>query len=998
MKYKHYGEAMPAAEREQYNQSIAASIAEGSIAATEQEQVFNRFTGKGGLHGLKRNDYSSYYSYAEAKKELEQGQFFTPPELCRQIIEALQPKDSFHIADLTCGMGNFFNYLPNEANIYGNELDTATFDVCRYLYPQAHIENKDFISCQPAQQFDLILGNPPFNLRTEYGVSQYAYIRKAHELLHYGGLLAVIVPSKFLNDDFADHHKIDWINKQYNFVGTCLLPPQSFEANIDTKLLILQKKGVTNSERRYNPADYILFEPQRLYSTYIAPIYEQNKKDAARLHLLTVQTAIDDRGMQYLIKRRLWHIKSSPLLFRKYYAKALAKIAQMKSQRQPHDVTDKEWERIRLTPEKIYHWLNTIVRGQNKPKPRKTCKLVKTSYGLKFKAYHPKLQHKAWQLSVHDLLAGGHDLKQYQQFRKLYQTKLQRLDKQNIPFAAMERDNTVDSFLQSFHLTPATIPGTLFAATDAPEIQLNGMQQHDLGLLLQKPYALLSWEQGGGKSVAGMTWLRYWQGKYRNCFLLAPALAIKTTWTERLFAYGFDFLQLDTISDIAKIKRGQTVLITYDKLVQLQRHIKAYVKKCSYKIALMVDESDELTNAGSQRSKAALNCFRKAKYKLLTTGTTTRNNINELYTQLELLYNNSTAFTCKAERVYHLNKENEIEEDINDRYGYPFPAFRGNGLFKACFCPQKKTVFGISKETQDVYNADVLKELIAKTVITRKFEEIVGEKKYSIHTHSVQQSESERALYKTLLTEFLTVCYDFYTTTGNERKEAALRLIRQIKALIKATSVPHLMPHYNGGGLPHKYGAIMKLTDGWASERVTIGTIFKSAAREYYHQLQQQFPVRKLLYIDGEYTIGRRRKILEEFRQSPNGILVCTQQSLKSSVNIPYCNKCIIESLQWNIPKMSQFYFRFIRFDSTKHTQVHFVNYEDTIELNLLALLMAKEKLNDFIKTTNVATTESIYQEFGVDLNILDSLIQKEYDSEGKLYLSWGKQNMMTQH
>jgi len=138
--------------------------------------------------------------------------------------------------------------------------------------------------------------------------------------------------------------------------------------------------------------------------------------------------------------------------------------------------------------------------------------------------------------------------------------------------------------------------------------------------------------------------------------------------------------------------------------------------------------------------------------------------------------------------------------------------------------------------------------------------------------------------------------------------------------------------------------------------------------------------------------VTKRKEILEQFRLSENGILVCTQQSLKSSVNIPYCNKCIIESLQWNIPKISQFYFRFIRFDSERHTEVHFVNYKNTIEINLLALLMAKEKLNDFIKTTNEKTSAAIYEQFGIDLNILDMLITKDWDDDGHLTLRWGNQ------
>jgi hypothetical protein len=53
---------------------------------------------------------------------------------------------------------------------------------------------------------------------------------------------------------------------------------------------------------------------------------------------------------------------------------------------------------------------------------------------------------------------------------------------------------------------------------------------------------------------------------------------------------------------------------------------------------------------------------------------------------------------------------------------------------------------------------------------------------------------------------------------------------------------------------------------------------------------------------------------------------------------------------------------------------------------------MAKEKLNDFIKTTNEKTSADIYEAYGIDLNILDMLITKEWDSDGKLLLRWGKQ------
>ena len=69
-------------------------------------------------------------------------------------------------------------------------------------------------------------------------------------------------------------------------------------------------------------------------------------------------------------------------------------------------------------------------------------------------------------------------------------------------------------------------------------------------------------------------------------------------------------------------------------------------------------------------------------YTHLDTGTTTRNNIAELYSQFELLYNNSINMVCWSSRVYHESRDKEIEEDNNPHYGEPFPAFRGHVLFR----------------------------------------------------------------------------------------------------------------------------------------------------------------------------------------------------------------------------------------------------------------------------------------------------------------------------
>ena len=92
------------------------------------------------------------------------------------------------------------------------------------------------------------------------------------------------------------------------------------------------------------------------------------------------------------------------------------------------------------------------------------------------------------------------------------------------------------------------------------------------------------------------------------------------------------------------------------------------------------------------------------------------------------------------------------------------------------------------------------------------------------------------------------------------------------------------------------------------------------------------FPDRPIYVVKGRCDVQEASEHRDGVRLTINGILICTQQSLSSSVNIPTCNDVILESLQWNIPKMEQFYFRFIRLDSKEMKDVHYVTYEDSVE------------------------------------------------------------------
>lgn len=167
MKYTIYPRPAKQSERAEFNRKILKLIDNKEVEKYDitSDDIYNAYTGDGGLHGLERGDYDTYHDFSEAKKEIENGQFFTPPKLAKLVVDCICPSSDEMVVDLTCGAGAFFNFMPNESNLYGCEKDIKAFKVARYLYPDANIENKDIRSYNPQIRFDYVIGNPPFNLK-----------------------------------------------------------------------------------------------------------------------------------------------------------------------------------------------------------------------------------------------------------------------------------------------------------------------------------------------------------------------------------------------------------------------------------------------------------------------------------------------------------------------------------------------------------------------------------------------------------------------------------------------------------------------------------------------------------------------------------------------------------------------------------------------------------------------------------------------------------------
>lgn len=597
---------IPRDKRAEVNEKILFAIDSGKDLIPK-ESIYNCYTGIGGLHNFKQADFSSYHRYAEAKKEFEMGQFFTPHELCRSMVEVLSPTSSEMVLDMCCGMGNFFNHLPNLHNTYGFDIDGRAVTVARHLYPEAHIEKCDIQQYRPEQRFDVIIGNPPFNLKFDCKLSQEYYMDKAYDVLNPAGFLMVIVPVSFMQSEFWEKTRVANINSSFSFVGQTKLNPDAFDSmgvhNFSTKVMVFLRRSRHIEMQPYNADEFIPMEElkDRVRKTRVM-------KQRIRIDLMRETNRIDREELEafeYRLSKYMYELKAHAVLNR-HIEKAEALVSKFRNQKPPENATNqqvKDWERKKLTTGKVLGIIRKYITSQHSV-PRKEVALVKTSYGFKLKPYAPRLLDKATHkaASINDLILGRAELPvpetvternrlQIRAAEKLIRRKQKQYEMQNLRFADMEEDVNLKEYLDR----------STFINKDGEACEFTTLQKHDLNLVLQKRYALLNWQQGSGKTAAVYYRARFLLKfrKVRNAIILAPAIATNMTWIPFLSVNRERFRVIRAESDLTNVPEGMFLVVSTSMLGKLRRGLVRYVKQTSRKLCLVFDESDEITNPTS---------------------------------------------------------------------------------------------------------------------------------------------------------------------------------------------------------------------------------------------------------------------------------------------------------------------------------------------------------------------------------------------------------------
>lgn len=995
MKYQNKNQLIPQDQRKALNDKILYLIDNNETAKFNitHEDIFNAYTGDGGLHELEFNNYNSYHAFSEAKKEIENGQFFTPSELAQFLVECIRPTDFDLVIDLTAGMGSFFNFLPNELNVYGNEIDLKAFKVARFLYGNATITNQDIRYFKSEVQFDIVLGNPPFNLQWKVEANKYLsqlyYCMKSYEVLKAGGLMGLIVPMSFLADDFSDGGMINEINSMFDFIGQVRVSDDAFSSlgvkKYPTKIMLFQKKSDHLPNRPYQHNLFLPYnEAKDIYEKVMKPVKEQLKDVRVKIGLENRRNGNSD--YEFKKNKLLFDIKRHPRL-KKNYANCLAYANRLNTQEKPKGMDEKEWQQKKLTENKVLSYLRQTLKKQHKVEETRPITLVKTKAGLKYKAYTAKDRKQLKARNSPPVLFGTLNYPFAEQtYRKLFNKKRKSFELQEAPFSSVKSHASIVDWLNEL---------VIYNQSNGEEIRLNEIQKEDTAKMLMKRYGYLQWGTGAGKSVSAVAQMKYRleRKEIHNVFIVAPAIAINNNWDDILGDYGFDYMRIFKMDDINKIRKGQIVILTFGMLIKYEKQLKRFMKLQSQKIMLLLDEADAISNPTSKRSKATLNVFRRVKVKQLMSATSTRNSIPESFTAFELLYNNSRHMLSRNPKIMiEERKSGELKENVNPYLNKAFPPYKkGHTHFKRSFSPERATVFGIGKLNQNIYNAAFLSELINKSMITRTFEEVSGKDIYKLIQNTVKFNAMEHELYRIVVEGFYRLTY-LYKSTGNTKKDSMLRIIQQLNSLLKACVNPQEFKEYKSLEMPSKAVKTLEMIKNWDDEYVVIGCTHIKTVENYYSMIKEAFPNRPIFVITGDkVSLNRRKSIIKELKMSKRGILICTQQSLSSSMNIDFVNNIVLIEMLWNYPSMHQFFARFIRYTSKEQKEVHFVTVENSIESNMLQLIIAKEKLNNFMKNESIDEKE-ILEKFGIDFDLINMLLSKETDSEGKSYIKWGQQ------
>ncbi|MCI2236862.1 SNF2-related protein, partial [Helicobacter sp. CaF467b] len=169
---------------------------------------------------LMQSSYNAYYTPSEIIESMYLG-LKTLGVLRNEKVVALEP---------SCGIGHFITKAPANFEFEAVEKDTISATIAKLLHPQTKIYNKSFEEVLFDREFDVVIGNPPYeNIKAENSkelIHNY-FVSKSQNLLKDGGISSFVITSGFL-DSKTNTHRLTLMQDNV-FLSATRLPNSSFK-------------------------------------------------------------------------------------------------------------------------------------------------------------------------------------------------------------------------------------------------------------------------------------------------------------------------------------------------------------------------------------------------------------------------------------------------------------------------------------------------------------------------------------------------------------------------------------------------------------------------------------------------------------------------------------------------------------------------------------------------------------------------------------------------
>lgn len=235
-----------------------------------------------------------YFADSAGKKG---GEFYTPNEVVKLLVNILEPEEATSIYDPTCGSGGMLieanNYVKarygssSKLSFAGQESNGTTWSLCKMNMLFHDIYDADILQGDTLQdpqhtaergelkRFDMVIANPPFsedysdikNFRDRFNFwlpkknkADFMFVQHMISVLKDNGRMAVVMPHGVLFRGSEEKNMREWlVNRGYLEAVVGLPPGLFYGTGIPASVLVINKKDAStrnevlfiNADREY---------------------------------------------------------------------------------------------------------------------------------------------------------------------------------------------------------------------------------------------------------------------------------------------------------------------------------------------------------------------------------------------------------------------------------------------------------------------------------------------------------------------------------------------------------------------------------------------------------------------------------------------------------------------------------------------------------------------------------------------------------------------------